>query len=218
MKTPYTKVAKLWHTGMVLSGLDASLRRYMQRVELSLPQAPRVLDAGCGSGVLGQAILERFPQAQVIATDVDERMAESAERIARKRGHTSDRFTVAIGDIHEPARMRLLTNGEVVTVGEGTFDLVITGAVLEHADLSKAIPALAALVAPNGYFFNIGMGELPIVKVYEKMYGAAMLSRSEIMAQLRAAGFEQPHIKPLAPTELPANLTRSGIIARKPGG
>jgi 2-polyprenyl-3-methyl-5-hydroxy-6-metoxy-1,4-benzoquinol methylase len=216
MQTPYTKVAKLWHVGMVASGLDAALRRYMRRIELAVPDAPRVLDVGCGTGVLSHAILERYPRAQVLATDADERMAQSAARIAARRGISSEHLTVGVADIHEPAHVRLYPTNEHYTITPEAFDLVITGAVLEHADLSRAIPALADLVAPGGSFLNVGMGELPVTKVYEKLYGAAIVPRQQVISMLQDAGFQTPHVKPLAPTDIPANLTRCGIVARKP--
>jgi release factor glutamine methyltransferase len=55
-------------------------------LELPLPPRPRVLDVGTGSGAIALALKQYLPQAEVWATDIDEKALALARENARRLG------------------------------------------------------------------------------------------------------------------------------------
>jgi ubiquinone/menaquinone biosynthesis C-methylase UbiE len=106
--------------------------------KLAQPPA-RILDVGCGSGVWGLTIAERFPQAHVTGQDLP---AVLDAFTARARSLSlGGRVATIPGDMH------------AVELPAGGFDLVLIANVLrlEAPDRAAALLArLAAAVAPGG--------------------------------------------------------------------
>jgi ribosomal protein L11 methyltransferase len=104
----------------------------------------RVLDLGCGSGVLGIAAAKRLPAASVVATDIDPIAIDVARANARLNGVGSRlRLAVATGVDH-----RLLR-------GHRGFDLTFANILAEP--LIAMAPRLSRLVAPGGSVILSGL-------------------------------------------------------------
>jgi trans-aconitate 2-methyltransferase len=82
-----------------ISGPQLALgRAVLERLELEGDE--RVLDAGCGSGRVTEALIERLPQGRVIAIDASPSMAAAArERFARSP--FAGRVEIRVGDLLE---------------------------------------------------------------------------------------------------------------------
>lgn len=91
----------------------------------------RVLDVGCGSGILGLCAL-RLGAARVVALDIDGDAVEAARRNARING---------MGDRMEATSAPL---GDI----EGTFDVVVAN--IARAGVVDLAPELASHVSPGG--------------------------------------------------------------------
>lgn len=101
---------------------------------LPLPPAPRVLEVGCGTGLLGAALLDRLPSARWLMTDIAPAMVERARL----------RFT------DRPAVDFAIMDGERPDVS-GPFDLICSSLAAQwFAVLPDAIARLRALLAPQG--------------------------------------------------------------------
>jgi ubiquinone/menaquinone biosynthesis C-methylase UbiE len=106
------------------------LRRY------PLPGAPRVLDAGCGTGEASRRLAEAFPQAAILGVDV---LDGSLERAREKAAAFGDRVRFENRSIFE------------LGLPGASFDLVVCRHVLQsipHAD--RVIAELARVVRPGG--------------------------------------------------------------------
>lgn len=106
----------------------------------TLPENTRkVLDLGAGTGLELIALFERFPEAQVTAVDISEKMLEQLS--ARPFG---DRVTCLAGDFFE------------VPFGEG-YDAVISTSALHHftrEDKTTLYAKILAALRPGGLFIN----------------------------------------------------------------
>jgi malonyl-CoA O-methyltransferase len=99
-----------------------------------LPPAPRVLELGCGTGLLTRRLLAGIAGGSFLVTDA------SAAMVAAARASTGDaRCRFAVLDAEHPG------------VAAGSFDLVASGFVAQwFADLGGSLTRLAGLVAPGG--------------------------------------------------------------------
>ena len=92
----------------------------------------RVLDVGCGSGVLGLCAL-RLGAAAVVAVDIDARAVEAARLNARINGmsHRMEATSAPLGDI------------------EGAFEAVVAN--IARAGIVELAPELSPRVSPHGW-------------------------------------------------------------------
>jgi len=89
--------------------LDLGARAVLETMEI--PQGARVLDIGCGAGVLGLAAATRAPEVSVLAIDSNARAVECAAVGARLNGIEERRFTTLLdaeGRIDEPGTFEIV--------------------------------------------------------------------------------------------------------------
>lgn len=71
-------------------GLDTGTRILLDAVAASDEDPKRILDFGCGVGVAGVLLHLRFPKAEIVGTDVNERAAAMAAENYRENGIFSE--------------------------------------------------------------------------------------------------------------------------------
>ncbi len=141
-----------------------------------LPGRAEVLEVGSGAGFAAEALLERFPDWRIVATDHDPDMVE----LTRAR---LDRFG-------ERARVERADAG-ALPYPERSFDLVISILVWHHVEAWERATAEAARVLRPG-------GRLLLVDVVLPRFAGPLARRRwlhatytlpELQAALAAAGF-----------------------------
>jgi malonyl-CoA O-methyltransferase len=99
---------------------------------LPWPAAPRVLEIGCGTGLLTRRLAALFPGGQLLATDIAPSMVEAAARAV-------------------PSAATRVMDGEAPDLPDGAFDLVASSLAAQwFADLPAALARLKRLLAPGG--------------------------------------------------------------------
>lgn len=115
-------------------------------VETVLGRAPRILDLGCGPGTVSQRLVERFPDAEAVALDIDPLL------LGIGRGALGDmggRLTWVDADLRSPDWTRL--------VGEAPFDVVTSTTALHWfapSELADLYDAVASVLRPGGLLLN----------------------------------------------------------------
>ena len=102
----------------------------------ALPAAPRILDAGCGTGEASRRLAEAFPAATILGVDV---LDAHLDRARGKTAHLGDRVRFENRSIFE------------LGLPAASFDLVVCRHVLQavrHAD--RAIAELVRVTRPGG--------------------------------------------------------------------
>jgi predicted TPR repeat methyltransferase len=119
----------------LVEGLGYRVPRLLsQMVSASLHAGSRVLDLGCGTGLVGEAIDARG--IELVGVDLSPRMLELAE----KRGSYR---RLILGDATETLR----------GLAAGSFDVVLAADVLVYiGDLAALFEAVARALAPGGVF------------------------------------------------------------------
>jgi 2-polyprenyl-6-hydroxyphenyl methylase/3-demethylubiquinone-9 3-methyltransferase len=155
----------------------------------------RVLDVGCGGGILAEALAAAG--AQVTGIDPSERSLEAARAHARRAGLAID---------YRRGRAE-----DLAALVDGGFDLVFAVDVLEHVDdLERAIAAVAAVLAPGG-----GFGWLTHNRTI-----AAFLEivwDEEYVRHTMPEGFHDFR-RFITPAELAAGLARHGLVVQEMKG
>lgn len=120
-------------------------RRLARRIAaLPLPAAPRILEIGCGTGFLTEALIELGIAGDWLITDI------APEMIARCRARVGEgdgrRFAVLDGEYGEP---------------EGNFDLICSSLVMQwFDDHAAALARMLQRLRPGGHciFATLGAG------------------------------------------------------------
>ena len=100
---------------------------------------PRILDVGCGDGVL-TAELSRRGAREVVGLDLDRSVIERA-----RHRHTDVQVRWLNADVFDSA------------LELGRFDAVVSVAALHHMDAERALVRLADLTRPGGVLALIGL-------------------------------------------------------------
>lgn len=130
---------------------------------LGLREGPvrRVLDLGAGTGLMSEAVLARYPGAEVVLLDGAEEMIEQA------RGRlTGTQASFVVADLREP-------------LPEGPFDAVVSALAihhLEHAENRDLLGRVVQVLRPGGVYVNAEhvAGATPwLERSYRRLWRAA---------------------------------------------
>jgi len=105
----------------------------------------RLLDLGCGDGILGQTVMAEYPMAQAVFLDFSEHMIEAARKKA-----DNQRAVFVVQD--------LASKTWVQSVGNQPFDLVLSGLAIHHLPderKRKLYQEIFDLLKPGGLFLNL---------------------------------------------------------------
>ena len=211
----YGRIALLYDRALILFGFRRGVSRFLARVSLDLPPAPRLLDAGCGSGIVSFALLRRFPGAHIIAFDLDERMLEVMWRRALRRRIPFDALDIAQGDLGLPETLRGFTSNRPLRLAPASFDAIVVSAALEHVALEQSLRSLHRLLKPGGVLLDIAVRRGATTRALAMLYDFEAYTIERLGAAFAAAGFSAPRIETLRPSEFPANLTRIALVSSK---
>lgn len=103
-----------------------------------LPEAPQVLDIGCGPGAQTLDLARLLPRARITAVDAHGPFVEAAAQKAQAAG-IADRVTVAVGDMRR------------LPYPEQRFDLLWCEGAIYIMGVRNALAAWTRLLKPGGY-------------------------------------------------------------------
>ena len=124
----------------------------------------RILDLGCGDGILLGTLLEAFPRASGIALDFSPLMLE---RASRRLSKFATRAATVEADLQSPAWTSSV---------QGPFDVVVSGFAIHHLtdERKRAVyREIYGLLAGGGVFVNSEHVSSATPRI-EKMFHAAM--------------------------------------------
>lgn len=140
----YDRVASLYNLTFKFNGYGRSLEQYLRAHPLPLAPGAKVLDAGCGTGLLTLALLKVIDRpVQITAVDLSATSIATAMRAVRE--HAGRNQTISFSQ----------ANVLSLPFGDNTFDAIVTSGVLEYVSLFEGFGELARVLAPGGHLLHL---------------------------------------------------------------
>ena len=140
----YDRIARFYDLTFKVNGYGRSLDQYFENHPLPVTRGAKILDAGCGTGLLTLALLRsiRFP-VSITALDLSSTSVVAARKAlyyssGRKRDVT-------------------FTQGNLLCLpfADESLDLVVTAGALEYVPLADGITELARVIRPGGHLLHL---------------------------------------------------------------
>lgn len=145
------------------TGSHATTRLCLTALEGAVRGGERVLDLGCGSGILSIAAL-KLGAASALAVDIDDKCLDVAYENAAMNGIGKDTYTVRVGDV--------LSDGALRSEIGGGYDVVLANIV---ADVIIGLaPMVRALLSETGVFLCSGIIDDRADEVADKLRQAGL--------------------------------------------
>lgn len=145
------------------TGNHATTRLCLAALEKSVQGGERVLDLGCGSGILSIAAL-RLGAASALAVDIDEQCLTVARDNAALNSIGPDVYTVRVGNLLSDEEFR-------TSLGDG-YDILLANIVADV--IIPLAPLVHTLVRPGGLFLCSGIIDSRADEVAEKLRQAGL--------------------------------------------
>ena len=126
---------------------DKQIEVLLTLVKGFTPKPKRIVDLGCGDGILGRTLIESFPKAEVTFIDFSEPMLEAA----RSKIGGNNRAEIFSGDFRNPSWMECVD-------GKGEIDVAVSGLAIHHqSDKRKKeiYGEILNILKKGGLFLNL---------------------------------------------------------------
>lgn len=162
---------------------------------LELKENQKVLELGCGTGLLWQSNIHRLPRGlHLTLTDRSEGMLDKTRETLSTYGEL-----LKERDIHVDF---LIADGNELSLEEGIYDCVIANHMLYHVNRRKeCLKEIASSLKPEGRFYCSTIGDIHMRELHE--LAAAFDSRIILPSSGITGGFRlenaEPQLKPFFP-------------------
>jgi ubiquinone/menaquinone biosynthesis C-methylase UbiE len=140
----YDRIAKFYDLTFKLNGYGRSLDQYFETHPLPVSRGARILDAGCGTGLLTLALLRaiRFP-VSIVALDLSSTSVVAARKSLYYSSGRKRDVTFAQGNLL------------CLPFADSSLDLILTAGALEYVPLADGIAELARVLTPGGHLLHL---------------------------------------------------------------
>ena len=198
----YDKIASFYDLTFKLNGYGRSLDQYFANHPLPVSRGAKILDAGCGTGLLTLALLRslHFP-VSITALDL------SATSITAARKAVED----------SPGRTRdvTFTEGNLLSLpfSDESLDLVVTSGALEYVPLSEGMAEIARVISPGGHLLHLPCRPSPASTFLEILFRFKSHPRKEILKETKHH-FRMVHEYRFPPFQI-IGWSKTAMLAKK---
>jgi ubiquinone/menaquinone biosynthesis C-methylase UbiE len=198
----YDRIAGAYDLTFKLNGYGRSLDQYFAKNPLPVSRGARILDAGCGTGLLTLALLRAisFP-VKITALDLSATSIVAAKKaVDQGRGRKQDVSYM---------------QGNVLSLPfeDNTFDLVVTSGALEYVPLEDGLTELARVISPDGHLLHLPCRPSPASTFLEILFRFKSHSPKAVL-QNTERHFRVVHHYRFRPFEI-IGWSKSALLARK---
>jgi ubiquinone/menaquinone biosynthesis C-methylase UbiE len=170
----YDKIASIYDLTFKLNGYGRSLDRYFSNHPLPVSRGAKILDAGCGTGLLTLALLRtlHFP-VSITALDLSSTSISAARKaVEDSPGRTRD-VTFAEGNLLS------------LPFEDESLDMVVTSGAIEYVPLNEGMAEIARVIAPGGHLLHLPCRPSPASTFLEILFRFKSHPRREILGQTK---------------------------------
>jgi ubiquinone/menaquinone biosynthesis C-methylase UbiE len=140
----YDRIARYYDLTFKVNGYGRSLDQYFRHHPLPVSRGAKILDAGCGTGLLTLALLRaiRFP-VSITALDLSQTSVAAARKSLYYSSGRKRDVTFAQGNLL------------CLPFADESLDLVVTSGALEYVPLADGLTELARVLAPGGHLLHL---------------------------------------------------------------
>lgn len=170
----YDKIASFYDLTFKLNGYGRSLDQYFAHHPLPVSRGAKILDAGCGTGLLTLALLRslHFP-VSITALDLSSTSISAARKAVEE----------------SPGRTRdvTFTEGNLLSLpfSDDSLDLVVTSGALEYVPLSEGMAEIARVISPGGHLLHLPCRPSPASTFLEILFRFKSHPRREILNETK---------------------------------
>ena len=198
----YDKIAAYYDLTFKLNGYGRSLDQYFAIHPLPVSRGAKILDAGCGTGLLTLALLRslHFP-VNITALDLSATSISAARNaVAESPGRTRD-VTFAEGNLLS------------LPFADNSLDLVVTSGALEYVPLGEGLTELSRVITPGGHLLHIPCRPSPATTFLEILFRFKKHPRKEVLGQTEQH-FRMVHEYRFPPLQV-IGWSKTAILAQK---
>jgi ubiquinone/menaquinone biosynthesis C-methylase UbiE len=198
----YDKIAAYYDLTFKLNGYGRSLDQYFANHPLPVSRGAKILDAGCGTGLLTLALLRslHFP-VSITALDLSATSITAARKaVAESPGRTRD---------------VTFTEGNLLSLpfADNSLDLVVTSGALEYVPLGEGLTELSRVITPGGHLLHIPCRPSPTTTFLEILFRFKKHPRKEVLGQTEQH-FRMVHEYRFPPLQV-IGWSKTAILAQK---
>lgn len=199
----YDKIAAFYDLTFKLNGYGRSLDQYFANHPLPVSRGAKILDAGCGTGLLTLALLRslRFP-VSITALDLSATSISAARKAVADGGGRTRDVTFAEGNLLS------------LPFSDNSLDLVVTSGALEYVDLNEGMTELARVISAGGHLLHIPCRRpSPATTFLEILFRFKSHPRKEILSQTNRH-FRMVHEYRFPPLQI-IGWSKTAMLAQK---
>ena len=129
------------------TGMHETTQLCIRQIRKYVTDQTRILDVGCGSGILGMLAL-KFGAAYSVGTDLDPCAIDATHENMEVNGISRDRYEVMIGNIIDDKEIQ-------DRVGYGYYDIVAANILADV--LTQLTPVIVDQLKPGGIYITSGI-------------------------------------------------------------
>ena len=129
------------------TGMHETTQLCIRQIRKYVTDSTKILDVGCGSGILGMLAL-KFGAAYSVGTDLDPCAIEATYENMKVNGIPDDRYEVMIGNIIDDKDVQ-------DRVGYGRYDIVVANILADV--LVELTPVIVNQLKPGGIYITSGI-------------------------------------------------------------
>ena len=198
----YDRIADLYSLTFKVNGYGRSLEKYFRDNPVPLPDGAKILDAGCGTGLLTLTLLKAitFP-VRLISLDLSLSSLHKAREAVREKKHGAKPVSFTQGNILH------------LSFPDATFDFIVTSGALEYVPLEAAFGELARVLKSGGHLLYLPVRPSPASFVLEKLFRFKAHAPDEMTSQTERhfAVVNDHKFSPLHPI----GWTKTVVLAQK---
>lgn len=209
VKEVYNKRAKKYDAILEKMRYHKTLKSILHSIPLNLNKGARILDIGCGTGLVTEVLMERYPESVIVGFDYSEEMLKLyKERFSK--------INAIIGDFNSSSNFLEFPSHKPIELEKDYFDLIIsTGAVSEYGNKDTSIPFIYTLLKSGGTFINIGIKKNAVSLITSKLWHYKPIGKKNFVKSCESTGFTHTELIRISWNNFPTNFTKFVLKARK---